>query len=284
MSWQTVLKWRWIRALQIWNYVPIRAQGGVITLLPIAALVVSFIFAIYGNSRRTALGEDIQRRFKLVRQYNDLQSLMINAETGERGYLLTKKTEYLEPYQKAITDIPPTIESLRQTINDELGDKPRTERLESLAQVESLINQQLDSLKVSQSFAGQNKNADELSAQLENGKVLMDKIRGALDEMQERDGELLNERVNDINYIRRRDYIFVFLALCAGIIARLVSFYLFDRGIVRRIDRMRENVELIGAGEKIKFQPTKKNDAVGLLEEEIAKIAEKRNLSNNSDK
>lgn len=284
MGWQTVLKWRWIRALQFWNHTSIRAQGGIIALIPIAAVVVSFLFAIYGNSQRAAIEYDIQRRFKLVRQYNDLQSLVIDAETGERGYLLTKKPEYLEPYQKAVSNIPQTIETLRNTINEEPGEQPRAGRLASLAKIEDFINQQLASLKASQDFVTQNKNSNELSAHLENGKTLMDAIRTNLNQMEERDGELLSERVQDINSIRRRDYIFVFIALLIGLLTRIVSFYLFDRGIVRRVNRLRENAELINAGEKIKFPPTKKNDAVGLLEEEIVKIAEKKNLSNNLDK
>lgn len=284
MSWQSILKWRWIRALQIWNHTSIRAQGGIIALIPVAAVIVSFVFALYGNNKRAWIEYDIQRRFKLVRQYNDLQSLMIDAETGERGYLLTKKSAYLEPYQKAVTDIPPAIENLRSTINEEPGDKPREERLTNLAKVEELINRQLASLKVSQDFAGQNKNSDELSAHLENGKVLMDAIRDNLNEMELRDGELLSERIQDINDIRKRDYIFVFIALCVGLLARLFSFYLFDRGIVRRVNRMRENVELINAGETIKYPPTKKADAVGLLEQEIVKIAEHKDLSNNLKK
>ncbi|MGI8468204.1 MAG: CHASE3 domain-containing protein [Pyrinomonadaceae bacterium] len=285
MNWlQTVLKWRLIRGLQIWNRASIRAQGGIIALIPIAAVIVSFLFAIYGNNQRGWIQYDIQRRFKLVRQYNDLLLLMVDAETGERGYFLTKRVEFLEPYQKAVSDIPQTISALRSTINEELGEKQREERLESLAKIEDLISRQLTSFKVAQTFAEQNKNMDELYAHLQNGKILMDEIRANLNQMETRDGELLSDRIEDINSIRRRDYILLFIALCVGLLARLVSFYLFDRGIVRRVNRLRKNVEELNAGEKIKNPPPKKDDAVGLLEQEIVKIAGQKDLLNNSDK
>ena len=103
------LKWRWIRALQIWNHTSIRAQGGIWVLIPAVALLISFLTAIYGNLSRDSIEYDIQRKFKAVRQYNDLLTLMINAETGERGYVLTKRQEFLEPYQKAVSEIPNTI-------------------------------------------------------------------------------------------------------------------------------------------------------------------------------
>ncbi|MCY7376610.1 MAG: hypothetical protein LH472_11660 [Pyrinomonadaceae bacterium] len=50
MKWQTFLKWRWVRFLMIWNRAPIRAQGGILALIPLVAVVVSFLFAIYGNN------------------------------------------------------------------------------------------------------------------------------------------------------------------------------------------------------------------------------------------
>ena len=285
MKWlKTIVKWRLIRILQVWNLAPIRAQGGILALIPIAAIVVSFMFAIYGNNQRGWIEYDIQRRFKLVRRYDDLLSLMVDAETGERGYLLTKRSAYLEPYQNAVNDIPQAIASLRETINEEPGEKQRVERLERLSKIENLINRQMVLLKLSQTLITQNQNSDELYARLQNGKVLMDEIRANLQQMESHDGELLSERITDINNIRRRDYILVFVALCVGLLVRLVSFYLFDRGIVRRINRLKENTNALYKGETFPHPLAKKDDAIGLLEREIVKIAEQKNLFNKSDK
>ena len=280
MNWlKTLLKWRWIRALMIWNHVPIRAQGGILALIPLVALVISFIFAVYGNNQRGWTEYDIQRRFKLVRQYNDLMMLMINAETGERGFLLTKRREFLAPYDEAVKQIPEKIASLEQTLTEEPGEKQRLERLENLALIRSLIERQLDSLKTTQEYRLNGDRAEALYEHLQNGKSLMDEIRLKLGEMEKRDGELLGERVEEINWIRKRDYLLLFVVLLLGVLMRLISFYLFDRGIVRRVDRLRENVESLNKGEKIKVVPPKKDDAIGLLEQEIAKIAERHNLS-----
>lgn len=53
---KTILKWRWLRALQIWNRLPIRAQGGVTVFIPIIAVLISFAFAIYGSGSREVSG------------------------------------------------------------------------------------------------------------------------------------------------------------------------------------------------------------------------------------
>lgn len=279
---RSFLKWRWIRALQFWNHTSIRAQGGILSFIPIIAVLISFGVAFYGNRTRAWIEYDIQRKFKMVRQYNDLMTLMVDAETGERGYLLTKRPEYLEPYQRAVEEIPATILSLRENIELEPGEKPRLERLEGLATIEDLVNKQLVSLKASQDYIS-GKTSDELYDHLHGGKELMDAIRTQIGTMQNKEEELLAERIENINFIRYRDYIFVFIALAAGIITRFLSFYLFDRGIVRRVDRLTENVSRMNAGKSFVNPTSKKDDAIGLLEEEIVKIAEARNLSMKSN-
>jgi len=270
--------------LQIWNLAPIRAQGGILALIPIIAVLVSFIVALYGNRTRAWIEYDIQRKFKMVRQFNDLLTLMVDAETGERGFLLMRRAEYLEPYQKAVEQIPPTIASLRETIELEPGEKPRVERLERLAKIQDLINRQLASLKKSQEYARNNKSAEELYAHLQGGKNLMDEFRTEIGAMQNKEEELLAERIEEINFIRYRDYLFVFIALFVGLLMRFISFYLFDRGIVRRVNRLTESVKQINKGDVLKVSPPKKDDAIGLLEQEIVKMAEQRNLLNETNK
>lgn len=88
----------------------------------------------------------------------------------------------------------------------------------------------------------------------------------------------MSERIEEINSIRTRDYILVFITLFIGLLMRLISFYLFDRGIVRRVNRLTETVKQINDGEKIKVDPPKKEDAIGLLEQEIVKIANRKDL------
>lgn len=271
---RTILKWRWIRALQVWNRLPIRAQGGITVLIPIVAVLISFGFAIYGNRSRESRQDDIQRKFTAVRQYGDLLTLMIDAETGERGYLLTRRAEYLEPYKRAVEEIPNTIAQLKETIQTEPGNKPRAERLEGLAKIQELINRQLASLNESQSYAGSGKSPEQLYENLKGGKSLMDEIRSAIAQMQNKEATLLDERIEEINSIRNRDYIVVFIVLIIGVLMRVVSFYLFDRGIVRRVNRLTEYVGSIIKGEPASYAASKKSDAVGELEEKIVELGE----------
>ena len=80
-----------------------RFRGQVIAF-PLAALAALAMLAISEASYQDAtssldrLGERGTARAKL----NDLVKAVIDAETGQRGYLLTDRTEYLKPYEQAI--------------------------------------------------------------------------------------------------------------------------------------------------------------------------------------
>ena len=79
-----------------------RFRGQVIAF-PLAALAALAMLAISEASYQDAtssldrLGERATARAKL----NDLVKAVIDAETGQRGYLLTERAEYLKPYEQA---------------------------------------------------------------------------------------------------------------------------------------------------------------------------------------
>ncbi len=272
---RTTIKWRWIRALQVWNRLPIRAQGGITVLIPLFAVLISFGFAIYGNLSRASRQEDIERKFKAVRQYSDLLTLMIDAETGERGFILTHRPEFLEPYKKATEEIPATIEQLKETIEAEPGEKPRQERIDGLAHIQGLINSQLVHLLKSQEFSLQTVGSQQLYEHLTAGKATMDEIRTSISAMQNQEATLLSERIEEINFIRIRDYVIILVTLLIGVLVRVVSFYLFDRGIVQRVHRMTAYVDSVIKGEPTKFIASKKTDALGSLEERVFELSTK---------
>src|SRR4029079_8417694 len=79
-----------------------RFRGNVIAF-PLAALAALAMLAISEASYQDAtssldrLGERAPARGKLT----DLVKTLLDAETGERGYLLTGRKEYLQPYEQA---------------------------------------------------------------------------------------------------------------------------------------------------------------------------------------
>ena len=83
-------------------------------VFPLACVVaVGMMFISEGSYWRSinsleALGTMATARLDIQR----LQRCLVDAETGQRGYLLTGRTEYLQPYKAALTDIDTTFHSL----------------------------------------------------------------------------------------------------------------------------------------------------------------------------
>ncbi len=103
----------------------------------------------------------------------------------------------------------------------------------------------------------------------------MDSIRGILAQMSEREEYLLTERIQEINSIRRRDYLAIFVVLFIGIGIRLISFYLFRVGILARIVNLTESIQSFRRKGKLTHSPTDKTDELGILENEIYKLEKK---------
>ncbi len=73
-------------ALGIWRRVPLHLQGKIQIALPLLAVVCSAIIAMYGNYQRAQIEATIQRHSETVSGLDTVLTLMVNAETGMRGY------------------------------------------------------------------------------------------------------------------------------------------------------------------------------------------------------
>ncbi|NEX59628.1 sensor histidine kinase [Noviherbaspirillum galbum] len=73
-------------------------------------------------------------------QLQNLVSLALQAETGQRGYVITGKEEYLAPYRDAVERLPAAFASLRNSLEGDAG------QLRRLSQVEALQGKKQDEL------------------------------------------------------------------------------------------------------------------------------------------
>jgi signal transduction histidine kinase/ActR/RegA family two-component response regulator len=113
------------------------------------------------------------------RQLSRLGSAIRDAETGERGYILTGQRSYLEPYEEAVSHIDGNFEDLAQALAEHQGEIPL------LSSLRAVTEQKFAELKAAIAFkqAGDDQAALEL-VKTNQGKVLMDRVRALLGQMQ----------------------------------------------------------------------------------------------------
>ena len=120
-------------------------------------------------------------------------SLLKDAETGQRGYIITGDESFLEPYQAAAPAIAATVNDLRKLTSDNPAQQKR------IGQAEPLIAAKLSELK---RVIEIRRNRDVVQAtktiQAGEGKKLMDDLRRIFGEMEQEERNLLNQRAGEV--------------------------------------------------------------------------------------
>ena len=77
-------------------------------------LIVVAVSSVWLAERTRENAADVQDAQSIRSRTSRLLSLLLDAETGQRGFLLTQDPKYLEPYEAARRQIGPDIERLKQ--------------------------------------------------------------------------------------------------------------------------------------------------------------------------
>lgn len=100
-----------------------------------AALIILVVISIasYQSIRGSvASGDLVQHTHLVLEKLQSLLLLMQDAETGGRGYAITGKDEFLEPYAAALPQVETAVAELRQLTADNPRQQARLNRLEPL--------------------------------------------------------------------------------------------------------------------------------------------------------
>src|SRR5580698_6872837 len=123
----------------------------------------------------------------------DVLSTVRDAETGQRGYLLTDKESYLGPYNAAAQEIGPRFDVLRRLTNDNPAQQDR------LATLKQHIDAKLAELKQTIDLRQTQRQAAALAVvQSDRGKQDMDAIRDAVSAMEHEEIDLRAKRLAEM--------------------------------------------------------------------------------------
>ena len=88
------------------------------TSMLLAILVIGVLFFINDQNfdRSTAATLQIEESTKILAVLNKIQGHIVDAETGQRGYLLSGNTQYLAPYTNSTNEINKSLDNLRSLV------------------------------------------------------------------------------------------------------------------------------------------------------------------------
>jgi signal transduction histidine kinase len=153
-------------------------------LLPLAlGMIVSvaiLVFSEFGYRRLELANRQSTGALEMQAQLADVLALITDAETGQRGYLLTGDPGYLEPYRNALKRIEPTLMRLRESVARDGKEEARNR----LTRISNLVGQKVNDLEAT--LALLDKSGREAAFQLLDtgiGKRTMDEIRSEVGAM-----------------------------------------------------------------------------------------------------
>src|ERR1700729_4206525 len=154
----------------------------------LAVLAVAIIALLSYQSLRTTTttASNLTQTIELLGRLEGLLSTLKDAETGQRGFLLTGEESYLAPYTDAKDALPNEFKATRALLVDRPEQRRRLDALESLA---NLKMAELDSTVVARR-AGKSDTALGI-VRTDRGKIYMDRIRAAASEMEAAERQLL---------------------------------------------------------------------------------------------
>ena len=142
-------------------------------------------------STRTFLvtSEEVNHAHEVVEQLDHLLAEMTDAETGQRGYLITGSVRYLAPYERATARIADTLHAIRVLTADDSAEEERLNRLVPLVASRLAIMRETMDLYDREGLA-----AARQHVLTDRGKTVMDDIRKLVGEMDRAERMVLLDR------------------------------------------------------------------------------------------
>ncbi|WP_434775618.1 response regulator [Pseudomonas oryzihabitans] len=100
--------------------------------LPLSIGVFSAIFFIAIIYYLLKVTQWVEHTDRVISEANANFRLVVDLETGMRGYLLSGNTSFLQPYERALPDVEPQLDELKNLVSDSAVQIRRLERIEAV--------------------------------------------------------------------------------------------------------------------------------------------------------
>lgn len=159
-------------------------------VVPIAMLVIVTAATSYGYHRiLLAQRSWIEHTYQVMSTLETTLQLMTDAETGQRGYILTGDRSYLAPYSKALEEVGAMPARLRQLVHDSPVQLARVASLEHA--LKDKLEELASTIDIRERDGAARARAD-VSSNV--GRERMDALRAIIARMRDAEADLLLAR------------------------------------------------------------------------------------------
>lgn len=189
---------------------------GLLALLIVSAVTFTSVTKMNDNAFW------VDHTHEVLAELEEVVSLLKDAETGQRGYLITGEDRYQEPYVLALPEISMAIDEVQELTSDNPVQQQRIAQLRPLVQAKLDELQETIDLRTNEGFEAA------LAVVLTDaGKQVMDDIRGVISEMDAEERSLLVVRAASSDSAARSAKTAIIVgSIIAFIVVGAIAFYL----------------------------------------------------------
>ncbi len=213
-------------------------------VVPLAVLCVVGVLAYRNTNTLEFTNGRVVHTYQVLGSLDDITQLLKDAETGQRGFVITGEDSYLAPYTNASSAITGAVDNVAALTADNTAQQQRIATLRTLITQKFAEMQGTIDLRRSEGFG-----AAQAVVLTDKGKAVMDQIRSLLDAMAGAESKLLAVRAKltaDTASSSRTTILFG-----VGIAALLVLglAYFLSRSILRPLTALTNRLREIADGE-----------------------------------
>ncbi len=198
--------------------------GGLILLILLLAICAGVVW--HATSSSSVSRKLAQHSVAVMEAAELLLTEVQDAETGQRGYILTRQEQYLAPYRAAITAIPTAFDSLRALLTNTPAETDVAERLRGAIHVK--LFELAKSVEVAEN---EGFDAAVKIVLTDIGKQAMDQIRDTIRTLVQQESEIVSANRNDIYFWDRVNLIIGGVGGAVVLVALIIAAVMIHRGI-----------------------------------------------------
>ncbi len=166
---------------------PTVAVGLAVALL---FFILSTAVAIYTTQLLKTSNQGVVQTHNVIVAIDLLLADVQDAETGQRGFLLTGEEPYLEPYHRAVSQVQNRLRLVEGLVSSDDGQRGRVEELRGY--VTSKFREMEETLRT---YRAQGQAAALAMVNLDRGKAEMDAIRSIIAQLRDQETEVRTQRM-----------------------------------------------------------------------------------------
>lgn len=210
--------------------------GNRVFLAMLGALLLSVLAAIFADSWMESITEQNKKIYYtngMVRNLNQVQANILKAESAQRGYLLTKKSDYIEPYKDSIKRTRSAITKLLASYGDNKQKLPEEKKL--TAKLTAAIEAKIAEMEITIDLQDAGKSKDALAlVNMDKGLEQMADISSIISDY----ALLLNTDLNSLISKRNKSLSWARLSIFLSILVLIVVvFYTFKMLVIEIIEK-----------------------------------------------